>query len=142
MNNWEKSNLELTPAPEITVIDENGMLSVLIKHDYYSSDTDHGRKILSAFLDSLAECGNTIEITERNDHSKIILIDSAVKLLDIDELAYRLEKLFGLSRYSYICEESLAFYEVEYTAHDNVVICSASDISMELMQTGNLITLE
>jgi hypothetical protein len=134
MNNWEKSNLELTPAPEITVIDENGMLSVLIKHDYYSSDTDHGRKILSAFLDSLAECGNTL--------SKIILIDSAVKLLDIDELAYRLEKLFGLSRYSYICEESLAFYEVEYTAHDNVVICSASDISMELMQTGNLITLE
>lgn len=134
MNNWGKSNLELTPAPEITVIDENGMLSVLIKHDYYSSDTDHGRKILSAFLDSLAECGNTL--------SKIILIDSAVKLLDIDELAYRLEKLFGLSRYSYICEESLAFYEVEYTAHDNVVICSASDISMELMQTGNLITLE
>ena len=134
MNNWETSNLELTPAPEITVIDENGMLSVLIKHDYYSSDTDHGRKILSTFFDSLAECGNTL--------SKIILIDSAVKLLDIDELAYRLEKLFGLSRYSYICEESLAFYEVEYTAHDNVVICSASDISMELMQTGNLITLE
>ncbi len=134
MNNWEKSNLELTPAPEITLIDENGMLSVLIKHDYYSSDTDQGRKIIGMFLDSLADCGSSI--------AKIMLIDSSVRLLDDDSFAYRLEKLFGLARYSYICEDSLSFYEVEYSAHDNVIVCSATDIAMELFQAGHLITLE
>lgn len=134
MNNWEKSNLELTPAPEMAVLDDSGSLSVLIKHDYYSSDNDHGRFLLSSFFDTLADCGDSI--------SKIFIIDSAVRLLDDVSISGKLVKLFALSNYSYICDDSLAYFDVEYSSHDNVIVCSFSDISIELLQAGNLITLE
>ena len=134
MNNWEKSNLELTPAPEMTMLDESGNLSVLIKHDYYSSDNDHGRMLLASFLDTLAESGDSI--------SKIILIDSAVRLLEDGSCGEKLAKLFALSKYSYICDDSLAYFDIEYSSHDNIIVCPASDISMELIQTGRLVTLE
>lgn len=134
MNNWEKSNLELTPAPEMTILDENGTVTVLIKHDYYSSDSDHGRILLGSFLNSLAERGNDI--------SKVILIDSAVRLLDDVSFAQKIEKLFSLSKYSYVCEESLTYFGIEYVSHGNIIVCPASDISMEIIDAGHLITIE
>jgi hypothetical protein len=134
MNNWEKSNLELTPAPEMTMLDENGTVTVLIKHDYYSSDTENGRSLLASFLDSLAECGSNI--------SKVILIDSAVRLLNDDLFAPVIEKLFSLSKYSYVCEESLNVYETEYVSHGNIIVCPASDIAIEIFEADHLITLE
>ena len=134
MNSWEKSNLELTPAPDMTILDESSSLSVLIKHDYYSSDNDHGRMLLDTFLDTLIESGDQI--------SKVILIDSAVRLLVDDSFSAKLIRLFILSKYSYVCDDSLAYFDIEYASHDNIIVCSASDISMELMQTERLITLE
>lgn len=134
MNNWEKSNLELTPAPEMTMVDENGTITVLIKHDYYSSDTDHGRFILASLLDSLAECGNNL--------SKVILIDTGVRLLNDISFAQRIEKLFSLSKNSYVSEESLSYYDIEYITHSNIIVCPASDISMEIIEAGHLITIE
>lgn len=134
MNNWEKSNLELTPAPEMTMLEESGTLTVLIKHDYYSSDSDHGRILLGSFLDSLAERGS--------DLAKVILIDSAVRLLDDVSFAQRIEKLFSLSKYSYVCEESLKYFGIEYVSHGNIIVCPASDIAMEISDAVNLITLE
>ena len=134
MNNWEKSNLELTPAPEMTMLEESGTLTVLIKHDYYSSDSDHGRILLGSFFDSLAERGSDI--------AKIILIDSAVRLLDDVSFAQRIEKLFSLSKYSYVCEESLTYFGIEYVSHGNIIVCPVSDIAMEISDAVNLITLE
>ncbi len=134
MNNWEKSNLELTPAPEMTIMDESGMLTVLIKHDYYSSNTENGKVLLGSFLDSIYEYGDSI--------GKIILIDSAVKLLEDELFTERLEKLFGLSRHSFICEDSLAAFDIEYSSHDNVMVCPSSDIATEIIQAVHLLTLE
>ena len=134
MNNREKNSLELTPAPEMTLIDESGDLSVLIKHDYYSSDTEHGRLLLGSFIDALTDCGDTL--------LKVILIDSAVTLLNDPYFSSRIGKLFSISRYSYICEESLSAYDIDYSTHDNILVCSASDISMQIIQAGHLITLE
>ncbi len=134
MNSWEKSNLELSPAPEMTMLDESGMLTVLIKHDYYSSDTDHGRFLLISFLESLCECGSSI--------LKVILLDSAVKLLNDASFAPGIEKLFSLSKFSYVSEESLETYGIEYVSHGNIMVCPSSDIAMEISQAGHLITLE
>ena len=133
MNSWEKSSLELTPATEMTLSDDNGRLSVLIKHDYYSSDTESGRILLGSFLDSLAECGDAL--------LNVFLVDSAVRLLYDPYLSAKLSKLLSLSRYSYICEESLAAFDVEYDSHDNVIVCPASDISMQIIQSAHLVTL-
>ena len=134
MNNREKGSLELTPAPEMTLIDESGDLTVLIKHDYYSSDTEQGRLLLGSFLDTLTDCGDTV--------LKVILVDSAVNLLRDPYFSSSIEKLFSISKYSYVCEESLSAYDIEYSAHDNIIICSSSDIAMQIIQSGHLITLE
>ena len=134
MNNWEKSNLELTPAPEMTMAEESGNITLLIKHDYYSSDSDHGRILLGKFMDSLAECGNNL--------SKVILIDSAVRLLNDVSFAQKIEKLFTLAKYSYVCEESLTYFGIEYVSHGNIIVCPASDISMEIIEAGRLIIIE
>ena len=134
MNNWEKSNLELTPAPDMTVLDESGNLTVLIKHDYYSSDNDHGRLLLGSFLDTLTESGDPV--------NKLILLDTAVRLLEDSILFAKLLKLIEHSKFTYICEDSLAYFDIEYSSHDNVIVCSASDLSLELLQTDRLIVLE
>ena len=133
MNNWEKSNLELTPAPEMTLPDENGKLSVLIKHDYYSSDTENGRLLLGSFLDSLTDCGDSL--------LNVFLVDSAVRLLEDPYFSAKISKLLSLSRYSYICEESLAAFDVEFDSRDNVTVCPSADISMQIIQSAHLITL-
>ena len=134
MNNWEKSNLELTPAPDMTVLDESGNLTVLIKHDYYSSDNDHGRLLLGSFLDTLTESGDPV--------NKLILLDTAVRLLEDSILFAKLLKLIEHSKFTYICDDSLAYFDIEYSSHDNVIVCSASDLSLELLQTDRLIVLE
>ena len=134
MNNWEKSNLELTPAPDMTVLDESGNLTVLIKHDYYSSDNDHGRLLLGSFLDTLTESGDPV--------NKLTLLDTAVRLLEDSILFAKLLKLIEHSKFTYICEDSLAYFDIEYSSHDNVIVCSASDLSLELLQTDRLIVLE
>ena len=118
----------------MTMFDESGTLSILIKHDYYSSDNDHGRMLLGAFIDSLIESGDAI--------CKVILIDSAVRLLSDDSFSVKLVKLFALSKYTYICDDSLAYFDIEHASHDNIIVCSASDISIELIQTDHLLTLE
>jgi len=134
MNNWEKSNLELTPAPEMTMAEDSGNITLLIKHDYYSSDSDHGRLLLGKFLDSLSECGNNL--------SKVILIDSAVRLLNDVSFAQKIETMFTLAKYSYVCEESLTYFGIEYVSHGNIIVCPASDISMEIIEAGRLIIIE
>ena len=134
MNNREKDSLELTPAPEMTLIDESGDLTVLIKHDYYSSDTEQGRLLLGSFIDTLTDCGDAV--------LKVILVDSAVNLLRDPYFSSRIEKLFSISKFSYVCEESLSAYDIEYSAHDNIIICSSTDIAMQIIQSGHLITLE
>ena len=134
MNSWEKSNLELSPAPEMTMLDESGMLTVLIKHDYYSSDNDHGRLLLGSFLDTLTESGDPV--------NKLILLDTAVRLLEDSILFAKLLKLIEHSKFTYICDDSLAYFDIEYSSHDNVIVCSASDLSLELLQTDRLIVLE
>ncbi|MBO4450008.1 MAG: hypothetical protein J5777_05445 [Clostridiales bacterium] len=133
MNNWEKNNLELTPAPEMTLIDESGDLTILIKHDYYSSDTEHGRFLLGSFIDSLCESGEPI--------LKVILIDSAVNLICDPFFSSKISKLFSASRYSYVCEDSLEAFDVDFTPGENVTVCPASDISMQILQSAHLITL-
>ena len=79
MNSNPKSSLELVDSTVIEVLPEelkkdSSSKTVLIKHDYYSSDTVHGRELLSSFLSSLrkASYGSLI----------IYLVDSGTLLLD------------------------------------------------------------
>ena len=134
MSKWEKDNLELSTAPEMTMIDESGYITVLVKHDYYSSDTEQGHILLASVLDSLIDSGNKI--------SKVILIDTAVRLLNDVSFAQKIERLFKLSRSSYVCEESLTYYDIDYISHGNIIICPAADIAIEIIEASHIITIE
>jgi len=82
-------------------------LTVLIKHDYYSSDNEHGRTLLRSFLSSLIS-GDFIIDT-------IILIDSGVRLADkANDLNNDLIKFINTTGAGsvYICTESKEYYGV------------------------------
>ena len=156
MSNQEKNNLNIVTEekPEVLgsiVIEDNdlpeyepsaielgneGKITVLIKHDYYSSDSAHGRSLLHACLASLL----------RNNHAirTLILVDSGVKLLDkSNEESELIEKLAEISSESYYCTASAE----EYLAGDFDIISNLSGISEDsvfdlLALTTNLFVIE
>ncbi|MCR5592294.1 MAG: hypothetical protein K6F79_00915 [Saccharofermentans sp.] len=93
---------ELELMTDYTVDDTKKSLSVLIKHDFYSSDNDNGRSILEKILDGLLLTSDSI--------SRLIITDSAVKLIESSEV---LNSLISTVRISLICKDSMEFYGIE-----------------------------
>ena len=99
----EKSDstvLEILPQKE-----DNGSSAktVLIKHDYYSSDSDHGRDLLRALLRAL----------NKSNINKLViyLIDSGTLLLDKENTIFNtFQPLIAKSEMVIVAEESLLFY--------------------------------
>ena len=87
MNNRPENNLDYSSAkldqysdntlyevmPE-KIDDDTSTKYVLIKHDYYSTDSDHGRSLLQVFLSSLSNSPFTSIV--------VYLIDKGILLLD------------------------------------------------------------
>ena len=117
MNNREKSSLDIvstepvvletTPVievePEQLEILHGSSLSVLIKHDYYSSETVHGRELLGAFLTALQ--------ARKADIARVFVADSGVRLLAEDNALYNeFKRLYSDIPVVTVCLESLEEY--------------------------------
>jgi len=117
------TELECLTAFDIEEHSEN--LRVLVKHDYYSSDNEHGRIILDSLLDGL-----------KNDSSKIsslIIIDSAVKLLSENG---NLISLIASVDTVYISKDSIDFYNVDTDElPDNISFLSTNDLAEVIIDT-------
>ena len=125
---------DLNLFPDLILDDSNGNLTILIKHDYYSSDSDHGRELLGAFLDVLVD--------EFSKVSRIFLIDSGVKLLDPSNPLYNAFKtLLDMEFCIASCRESLDAYKIEFEKSDRKDILSMHEIALELMSAPYLFTL-
>ena len=85
----------------IEVSEENKALNILIKHDYYSSDNDNGRFLLKQIIRSVLESGTRI--------GTVIIVDTGVRLLETSD---DMIMLISNSVVTFICEQSLSFYEV------------------------------
>ena len=72
-NNFN-TELDLLTDVALDVSESANSLTVLIKHDYYSSDNDNGRALLDSFLDGLTLSADRIHM--------IIMTDSAVRLIE------------------------------------------------------------
>ena len=150
MNNQEKSKLDIVSGdsvvieqspvievePEKLEIFQGASLAVLIKHDYYSSDSAHGRELLGAFLKALSSKKDIID--------RIFVIDSGVKLLTAGNSLYN-EFITLIKEIPVVtaCAESIE----EYGADDaglpaNCEVLGISDIAKTLIDTQGLITLE
>ena len=59
----EKDDTEIDLYPDLLLDGAGGSLTVVIHHDYYSSDTEHGRQLLKGFLEVLKDEFNKISKT-------------------------------------------------------------------------------
>ena len=148
MNNNQRSDLDFSTAEldqfsNSTLLDvmpekiDEGVATkfVLIKHDYYSTDSDHGRDILSGFLTSLTD----------SSYSSIViyLIDKGVKLLDEENPLYdKMLRLLEKSETAIAAEESFDEYSVSYPVTQKISIESIMSVTEVITYLDNLLTLE
>lgn len=113
----------------------NGTKYVLIKHDYYASDNDNGRELLSRFLSAL--CDST------SGSLTVYLIDQGTKLLDKNNLLYTEMINFIEKAETVIADsDSLSFYDVEAVKNPKVVLQDSNSIVEDLIYIPDIFILE
>ena len=115
--------------------EDNSTKYVLIKHDYYSTDSEHGREILSGFLTSL--------INSSYNSIVIYLIDKGVKLLDeSDPLNSKMNRLIEKSESVIAAEDSIIRYNVDLSNESKIVQESLISITSDIVYLDHLLILE
>ena len=115
--------------------EDNSTKYVLIKHDYYSTDSEHGREILSGFLTSL--------INSSYSSLVIYLIDKGVKLLDeSDPLNNKMNRLIEKSESVIASEDSIILYNVNLSDGSKIVQESLTSITSDIVYLDHLLILE
>ncbi len=148
MNSNPKSNLDFS-GTELEQYSDNTILEVmhektdegtgskyvLIKHDYYSSDSGHGRDLLSGFLSALCSSSyNSIVV---------YLIDSGTLLLDDSNPLYdAFLRLAGKTDMVIASKESLDQYGIILSSDVKVDTQSSRSIAEDLIYIPNLLILE
>ena len=123
-----KNNPEVKSEMTFELEESGDGVTILIKHDYYSSDSDHGRDLLAAMIDSI----------KRNYKiDQVLLIDTGVKILD-----NALLDMYLLCNYylTYVCKESLDTYGVAATS--GVEVVDKSVIFDILINSRTVLTIE
>ena len=136
-----KSNL--SPESKLTYeIDEEVLVSkdkeqsgvtILFKHDYYSSDNGNGRLLLKSFVESI--------LNESENIGMILFIDKGVKLLSGDHPLNSLTgELIQLSNAAYADDTSIDYYKV--TNILNVSTVDPSTIYSFLLSSARVVVIE
>ncbi len=108
---------------------------VLIKHDFYSSDSDHGRDMLKTIFNVLAnsEFKNLI----------IYLVDKGTLLLDnSNPLSGSFQPLISKSEMIIVDDESLTKYQVSCDLDSKITIQSFSSIAEDILFLSDILILE
>ena len=124
--------LEVLPAK---ADEDNATKYVLIKHDFYSTDSDFGRKLLKTFLNSLC----------RSSYNSIVvyLIDKGTKLLDKTNPLY--ENLLNLSIKAELViadRDSIDEYGVDIGTDSEIPYQTSDTISEDVICLSGLLVLE
>jgi len=108
---------------------------VLIKHDFYSSDSDHGRDMLKTIFNVLSksEFKNLI----------IYLVDKGTLLLDnSNPLSESFQTLISKSEMIIVDDESLTKYQVSCDLDSKITIQSFSSIAEDILFLSDILILE
>ena len=147
MNNKQKNSLEYS-KPQLEQFSDNTILEVLpeknsgissskyvlIKHDYYSSDSDHGREMLSCFLTSLTE--------STYQGLNVYLVDSAVLMLEQASPLYeQMRQLIEKAETVIASNESLAYYGI-FDVDCKIIKQSIKSVSEDIIYLTDLLVLE
>ena len=142
-NNLDYSEQQLEPFSDNTILELSPQKTdsagntkyVLIKHDYYSSDSDNGRDLLSGFFSVLSD----------SSYSSIIvyLIDKGVLLLDKNNPLYN-DMLSFLDRTDSVIadNDSIGYYGITDYRNSKIVLQSAHSIAEDLIYISDILILE
>lgn len=140
MNNNPKNDLDFSDDTLLEVmpakIDEDiATKYILIKHDYYSTDSDHGRELLAGFITNLADSSF--------DSIVVYLIDKGVKLLDEENPLFdKMLRLIEKSEAVIATEESIEVYNVVFSKTQKISVESFMSVTEDITYLDNLLTLE
>ena len=124
--------LEILPQKEEN---ESSAKTVLIKHDYYSSDSDHGRDLLRALLRALYK--------SQINKLVIYLIDSGTLLLDKENALFKtFQPLIAKSEMVIVADESLLFYGIDADIDSNILTQPLDSIAYDIIFLPDLLILE
>lgn len=140
MNNNPRNDLDFSDNTLLEVmpakIDEDiATKYVLIKHDYYSTDSDHGRELLAGFITNLADSSfNSIVV---------YLIDKGVKLLDEENPLFdKMLRLIEKSEAVIATEDSIEVYNVVFSKTQKISVESLMSVTEDITYLDNLLILE
>ena len=148
MNSSQRSNLdfsgtrleELSSDSVLEVMqektdEESASKYVLIKHDFYSSDSDHGRELLADFISALCDASYKSII--------VYLIGKGTRLLDeSNPLHDEMLRLTERSEMVIAASESVAFYEVNVPDNNKITEQSSRSIAEDIIFIPDLLILE
>lgn len=148
MYNKQKNSLEFS-EPVIEQYSDNVVLEVmpqktdndtsskyvLIKHDYYSSDSDHGREMLKSILNALAHSEFKSLI--------IYLVDKGTLLLDNNNPLFDIfQTLISKSEIVIADDESITKYQISCDLDSKISIQAFCSIAEDIVFLQNVLTLE
>ena len=124
--------LEILPQKEKN---ESSAKTVLIKHDYYSSDSDHGRYLLRSLLRALYK--------SQINKLVIYLIDSGTLLLDKENALFKtFQPLIAKSEMVIVADESLLFYGIDADIDSNILTQPLDSIAYDIINLPDILILE
>lgn len=127
-------NVVLEVMPQKTD-DETSSKYVLIKHDYYSSDSDHGREMLKSIFNALAHSEFKSLI--------IYLVDKGTLLLDNNNPLFDIfQKLISKSEIVIADDESITKYQISCDLDSKISIQAFCSIAEDIVFLQNVLTLE
>lgn len=130
-NNFN-TDLDLLTDVALDVSESANSITVLIKHDYYSSDNENGRRLLESFLDGLSLSADRIHL--------MIITDSAVKLFGSSS---KLQSLVPLVNKVFVCADSASFYNVSVPDFgDKFSLVPVTEITDLIIETRPELILE
>ena len=114
--------------------DETSSKYVLIKHDYYSSDSDHGREMLKSIFNALAHSEFKSLI--------IYLVDKGTLLLDNNNPLFDIfQMLISKSEIVIADDESITKYQISCDLDSKISIQAFSSIAEDIVFLQNVLTL-
>ena len=127
-------NVVLEVMPQKTDEDTSSKY-VLIKHDFYSSDSDHGRDMLKKIFNVL----------NHSDFKNLIiyLVDKGTLLLDNNSSLFEsFQALISKSEMIIVDDESLTKYQVSCDLDSKISIQSFSSIAEDILFISDILILE
>ena len=127
-------NVVLEVMPQKTD-DDTSSKYVLIKHDYYSSDSEHGRDMLKSIFNALAHSEFKSLI--------IYLVDKGTLLLDNNNPLFdSFHALISKSEIVIADDESITKYQISCDLDPKISIQAFSSIAEDIVFLQNILTLE